>query len=73
MNASTVVRQFKRSFDEKMLNALGKASRLCRREREATSYRLTLSLLQAFAGARLGSIADIHRTFNADTRRCSAS
>jgi len=65
MNASTVVRQFKRSFDEKTLNALGKATRLCRREREATPYRLMLSLLQAFAGARLGSIADIHRTFNA--------
>lgn len=65
MNANTVVRQFKRSFEESRLNALGKATRLCRRERDATPYRLMMSLLQAFAGSRVESIADIHRTFNA--------
>lgn len=54
VNANTVVRQFKKSFDEATLNALGKATRLCRREREATPSRLMLSLLQAFAGERLG-------------------
>ena len=65
IDASTVVQRFKSSFDEASLNALGKATRLCRREREATPYRLMLALLESFAGARLDSIADIHRAFNA--------
>ena len=69
MNASTMVRKFKQSFDEKALNALGKATRLCRRERDATPFRLMLSLLQAFGCGRLDSIADIHRTFNALSER----
>jgi hypothetical protein len=65
INASTVVRQFKRTFDEVSLNELGKATRLCRREREATPYRLMLTLIEAFASGKLDSIADIHRAFNA--------
>lgn len=65
MQASTVVKQFKQVFDESSVNELGKATRLCRREREATPYRLILTLLEAFATDRLESIADIHRTFNA--------
>jgi len=60
-----VVKQFKRTFDESSLNELGKATRLCQREREATPYRLMLALVEAFASGRLDSIADIHRTFNA--------
>ena len=63
--ASTVVRQFKRTFDEASLNELGKATRLCRREREVTPYRLMLALLESFASGTLDSIADIHRAFNA--------
>ncbi len=62
---STVVQRFKRTFDEASLNELGKAARLCRREREATPYRLMLALLEAFSSATLDSIADIHRAFNA--------
>lgn len=69
MNASSMVKKFKQSFDESTLNALGKATRLCRRERDATPFRLMLSLLQAFGCARLDSIADIHRTFNALSAR----
>ncbi len=65
VNATTVARQFKRCFDEQSLNELGKATRLCRREREATPYRLMLSLIESFAAGSLDSIADIHRGFNA--------
>lgn len=65
IDASTVVRQFKRTFNESSLNELGKATRLCRREREATPYRLMVTLVQAFASGKLNSIADIHRAFNA--------
>lgn len=65
IDASTVVKQFKRTFDESSLNELGKATRLCRRERDATPYRLMLALIQAFAAGPLDSIASIHRTFNA--------
>jgi hypothetical protein len=65
IQASTVTRQFKRTFDETSLNELGKATRLCRREREATPYRLMLTLVEAFATGTLDCIADIHRAFNA--------
>ena len=65
IDASTVTKLFKRTFDESALNELGKMTRLCRREREATPYRLMLALIQSFASGKLESIADIHRTFNA--------
>jgi hypothetical protein len=65
IQASTVVRQFKRTFEEQSVNRLGKATRLCRRERVATPFRLMLALIESFACAGLDSIADIHRTFNA--------
>jgi hypothetical protein len=60
-----VTKQFKRTFAEASLNELGKATRLCRREREATPYRLMLALVESFASGTLDSIADIHRAFNA--------
>jgi hypothetical protein len=44
---------------------MGKATRLCRREREVTPWRLMLSLIEAFSSATVDSIADIQRTFNA--------
>ena len=65
IDTSTVVKQFKRTFDESSLNALGKATRLCQREREATRHRLMLTLVECFATGTLDSIADIHRAFNA--------
>jgi len=65
IDASTMVRQFKHTFDEESLNELGKATRLCQREREATPYRLMVTLMEAFSCGKLDSIADIHRTFNA--------
>ena len=65
IEANTVSRQFKRTFDESSVNELGKATRLCQREREATPYRLMLTLIESFASGTVDSIADIHRAFNA--------
>ena len=65
MEISTVTKQFKRTFDEASLNELGKSTRLCRREREVTPYRLMLALIESFATGTLDSIADIQRAFNA--------
>ena len=64
-NASTVTRQFKRTFRERTVNEMGKAARLCQREREVTPWRLMLSLVEAFSSPAVDSIADIQRTFNA--------
>jgi len=64
-DANTVTRQFKRTFSESRLNAMGKAARLCQREREITPWRLMLSLIEAFSSATVDSIADLQRTFNA--------
>ena len=64
-DASTVTKQFKRTFDETTLNEMGKSARLCQRQREVTPWRLMLSLIEAFSSATLDSIADIQRTFNA--------
>ena len=65
---STVIKQFKRSADEDTLNALGKASRWCRRERTVTPFHLALSLIDAFATSTLNSIADLQRAFNCPVR-----
>lgn len=62
---STVARQFKRTFSQQALNALGKSIRFCMREREITPYRLALGLIEVFARARVETIADAHRAFNA--------
>ena len=65
INASTMVRQFKHSFDEARLNELGKLARFCQRERVVTPHRLAMTMIEAFAGGALSSIADVQRTFNA--------
>jgi len=62
---STVARQFKRTFSQQALNALGKSIRFCMREREITPYRLALGLIEVFARTRVETIADAHRGFNA--------
>ena len=69
IDVSTMTKQFKRTFDEQSLNELGKATRLCRREREVTPYRLMLTLIESFATGTLDSIADIQRAFNALCKR----
>jgi hypothetical protein len=62
---SSVVRQFKQTFSEQVLNALGKAVRFCFQVREITPYRLALGLIEVFATLRVETIADVHRGFNA--------
>ncbi len=66
---STVVRQFKRTFAAHELNALGKRTRLCQREREVTPFRLALSLIECLGAGRVRCIADLHRAFNALCQR----
>ncbi len=65
IEASTMTRQFKRTFGEQTLNELGKMVRFCRRERQVTPFRLALSLIESFAGGTVKCIADIQRGFNA--------
>ncbi len=65
IQASTMTRQFKRTFGEQRLNELGKIARFCRRERQVTPFRLALSLIESFAGWTVKCIADIQRGFNA--------
>ena len=62
---STVSRQLKRTLGERTLNDLGRATRLCRRERAITPFRLAVSLIESFAGHSASCIADIQRAFNA--------
>jgi len=64
-NVTTVARQFKRTFSEEDVNGLGKAVGFCQRERDITPHRLALGLMEVFAGARVETIADAHRAFNA--------
>ncbi len=64
-HASTMTRQFKRSFSEESLNELGKMARFCRRERVVTPFRLALCLIESFSTGSVKCIADIQRAFNA--------
>ena len=41
IQASTMTRQFKRTFSEQTLNELGKIARFCRRERQVTPLQFT--------------------------------
>lgn len=65
IQASTMTRQFKRTFGEQRLNELGKMVRFCQRERQVTPFRLALSLIESFAGGAVKCIADLQRGFNA--------
>ncbi len=64
-NPNMILRQFKRTFAETELNALGKQTGFCHRERDVTPYRLTLGMLDVFSNYEVRTIADIHRGFNA--------
>ena len=62
---SMVSRQLKRTLGKDALNELGRATRLCRRERTITPFRLAVSLIESFSGRSARCIADIQRSFNA--------
>lgn len=49
------------------LTALGRESRHCRRLRDVTPQRLVCALLESMGAQRVESVADILRTFNAQT------
>ena len=57
IEVSTVTRQFKRTFDEGMLNELGKRTRLCQRER--TEPRRVYRRLQLLRGLEHEQIKSI--------------
>ena len=55
---SKLVKQFKRTFSEPALNALGKAVGFCKRKRDITPYRLCLGLIEVFADSKVETIAE---------------
>jgi len=64
-HAIKLARQLKRTFCEHELNALGKQIGFCKRERAITPYRLCLGLVEVMGHAKIETIADIQRSFNA--------
>jgi hypothetical protein len=51
-------------FSEPELNQLGKDIKFARRNRDITSYRLSMAIITVLASHSIESIADIHRGFN---------
>src|SRR5437588_6272470 len=62
---SMVADKFQWVFSESLLNACGKDTKFCRRERTITPFRLGLALTAACASQRIETLADFHRGFNA--------
>ena len=60
-----VTRQFKQVFSESRLNEMGKTLGFCQRQRQVTSYRLVLSLLNSLSLGKVKTLADLQRGFNA--------
>jgi hypothetical protein len=60
-----VVDKFQWVFSESLLNACGKATKFCRRQRTITPFRLGLALTATCASYRVDTLADFHRGFNA--------
>jgi len=56
--------QFTELFSEPELNQLGKDIKFAKRDRDITSYRLSLAVITVLANHSIDSIADIHRGFN---------
>lgn len=52
-------------FSEALLNACGKDTKFCRRQRVITPFRLGLALTATGASQRVDTLADLHRGFNA--------
>jgi hypothetical protein len=62
---SMVVDKFQWVFSESLLNACGKDTKFCRRQRIITPFRLGLALTVTCASQRVDTLADFHRGFNA--------
>lgn len=56
--------QFTQLFSESKLNQLGKDIKFAKRNRDITSYRLSVAVITVLANHSIESIADIHRGFN---------
>ncbi len=62
---SMVVDKFQWVFSESLLNACGKDTKFCRRQRIITPFRLGLALTATCASQPVETLADFHRGFNA--------
>lgn len=62
---SMVADKFQWVFSEALLNACGKETKFCRRQRTITPFRLGLALTATCACHRVDTLADFHRGFNA--------
>ena len=60
---SMVADKFQWVFSETLLNACGKETRFCRRERVITPFRLGLALVATSASQPVDTLADCHRGF----------
>src|SRR5438128_1807525 len=60
---SMVADKFQWVFSEALLNACGKETRFCRRERLITPFRLGLALVATSASHSVDTLADFHRGF----------
>src|SRR6201988_2083004 len=60
---SMVADKFQWVFSEALLNACGKETRFCRRERLITPFRLGLALVATSASHQVDTLADFHRCF----------
>ena len=63
-HVSRISKQFKKSFSEDGLNALGRAVRFCLRERAITPFRLATGLIEVLADPKVDTLADTQRAFN---------
>jgi hypothetical protein len=62
---SMVGDKFQWVFSESLLNACGKDTKFCRRQRTITPFRFGLALTATCASQRVDTRADFHRGFNA--------
>ena len=60
---SMVADKFQWVFSETLLNACGKETRVCRRERIMTPFRLGLAVVATSASQHVDTLADFHRGF----------
>ena len=56
---------FKRVLSARSVNALGRLTRYCHRERVITPHRMAMSLLASCARGQVQPLADLQRDFNA--------
>ena len=66
-HVSRYAEALRRTLGWKNLTARGRETRHCRRLRDVTTQRLVCSLVEALGALRVETVADILRTFNAQT------